>query len=248
MHRCSVEERLEEEGLLPPSKDEDETAAAFWARVEQAGQLAKALELYDEFAEDAAEWIHRPRETKRMFADRIEREGRQAEVERDRNEMQQAGYSSREIHKKLVYHFQPLDGTLTRPWETPDPWEEGRLFRKKEDQERLLAEAKPDDYSREAMAMQRVECAEWRREERVALANARRRARELKTSAAAETQSDDTKAEEANKPSEPEVTEAPVEVKDQKESATADDEPKTHGKWIVVDRQGHMKWVSDAKS
>jgi len=54
-NRISVAEELEKEGL-PPFKDKDETATAFWARVEQAGLLHKALELYDEFAEGLEAW------------------------------------------------------------------------------------------------------------------------------------------------------------------------------------------------
>src|SRR5262245_61836488 len=129
--RCRVEENLKG---LPPSKDKNETAAAFWARLEQAGLLVKALELYDELAEDRGEWVHRPRETKKAFAERIEREGRQADVERVRSKLLAEGRTLREIHTYLVNRFQPLDGSRTRPWETPDPWEAGRLFRKKEDQ------------------------------------------------------------------------------------------------------------------
>jgi hypothetical protein len=177
--RVLVGESLEEEEGLPPSLGKDETAAAFWERVEKAGLLEKALELYDEFAESRADWVHRPRETKKMFAERIAREGRQAEVERVRNEFVQLGDSLRLIHHKLVHGFQPLDGSETRPWDTPNPWEHGRLFRKKEDQDRLLAEADPDNYESTPSADWLVDCAKWRREERVALANARKRLREL---------------------------------------------------------------------
>ena len=177
--RSLAEESLVEAKKLSPSKDKEETAAAFWERVEKAGLLLKALELYDEFAEENAEWVHRPRETKKKFAERIEREGRQTEVERMRQELLEDGYPLREIQERLVCRFQPLDGTDTRPWKTPDPWENGRLFRKKESQERLLAQANPDDQEDdEQKAKWLVECAQWRREERVALANARRRARE----------------------------------------------------------------------
>jgi hypothetical protein len=107
--RRSVAEYLEEEGLLP-SKNKNETAAAFWGRVEKAGLLVKALDLYDEFADQDVEWNHARRETKKDFAERTEREGRQAEVESARNELLELGYSLREIQKKLVHHFQPLDG------------------------------------------------------------------------------------------------------------------------------------------
>jgi len=106
--------------------------------------------------------------------------------------------------------FQPLDGSWTRPWTTPNPWENGRLFRKKGDQEKLQAEIERGEESSwcpksrwhyewdqmhkekrrvSSNAKYRMDCAEWRREERVALANARRRApeaaRELKERQAA---------------------------------------------------------------
>jgi hypothetical protein len=60
-------------------------------------------------------------------------------------------------------------------------WENGRLFRKKEDQDRLLEEANrhENEKNEESIAIQRVQSAQWRREERLALANARRRARAL---------------------------------------------------------------------
>src|SRR6266478_4831055 len=177
--RCQVAEFLEN---LPPSKDKDETATAFWARVEKASRLVEALELYDEFAARDAEWVHTRRETKKAFAERIEREGRQTKVERARNELLASRLSQRKIQEQLVDRFQPLDGSHTRPWKTPDPWEAGRLFRKKADQVELLELADPEedeDDKEVAEAEWRVECAKWRREERVALANARRRAREL---------------------------------------------------------------------
>src|SRR5215471_19175068 len=118
--RDSVAECFVEDKRLPPSKNE--TAAAFWERVEKAGLLEEALDLYDELAYQYAQRIHTPRETKKAFADRIEREGRQAEVEDARNDLMEDGYSLREIHEKLVRHFQPRDGTKTRPWTTPNPW------------------------------------------------------------------------------------------------------------------------------
>src|SRR5438128_1216538 len=97
--RVSVGGFLEEEHDLPPSKDKNETAAAFWERVEKAGLLEEAVDLYDIWAEMDAEDARTPRETKRMFADRIEREGRQAKVEEARSELMEEGYSLREIHE-----------------------------------------------------------------------------------------------------------------------------------------------------
>src|SRR5262249_54930239 len=98
-HRAGVEDCLVKDNKLRPSTNKNESAVAFWERVEKAGLLLKALELYDEFAEENAEWIHRPRETKKKFAERIEREGRQTEVERMRQELLEDGYPLREIQE-----------------------------------------------------------------------------------------------------------------------------------------------------
>src|SRR5262245_54736116 len=129
--RCRAGEKLK--GLVI-SKDKNETEVLFWTRLERAGRLVKAWELYDELAEERGDWVPRAGETKKAFAERIEREGRQADVERVRSKLLAEGRTLREIHTYLVNRFQPLDGSRTRPWETPDPWEAGRLFRKKEDQ------------------------------------------------------------------------------------------------------------------
>jgi hypothetical protein len=226
-------------GLLP-SKEENETARAFWERVEKAGRLIEALDLFDKFAEEREKWVHMPRENKKIFAERIQREGRQAEVEEERKALLESGYSQREIHEILVDDFQPLDGSKTRPWTTPDPWEEGRLLHKKEEQDRLLATAYPEDYKdRLEKARWRLECAEMRREERLALRNARWRAQELKASAAAR----------ANKSDEPKVPESTAEVKSQETAWTSDEEPKINGKWVVVkDSSGSYvsQWVPEA--
>src|SRR5262249_27716556 len=82
--RRRVEDCLIEQKKLQPSKDKEESAVKFWARMERAGLLEEALMLYDQIAEINSEWVHTPRETKKMFAERIEREGRQAEVEEKR--------------------------------------------------------------------------------------------------------------------------------------------------------------------
>jgi hypothetical protein len=184
--RRMVEERLEG---LPPSKaqkGQSERATDFWLRVEQAGKLAKALALYDKLAAEKATWDSMRRETKKEFAERIEREGRREEVDQLRAKLLPSGLSQREAQEELVAQFQPLDGTATRYWPTPDPWQAGRLFRKKEDQARLIAEANPMDEEEEERkemedAERRLDCAKWRRDERNALAAAHRRARELKT-------------------------------------------------------------------
>src|SRR5262249_12825944 len=152
----------------------NETATAFWARLEKAGRLIEALELYDQIAEDHAKWVHAPRETKKMFAERIVREGREVEVEAARNQLLEGGYSLREVHEKLVNTFQPLDGSQTRPWETPDPWEAGRLFRKKEDQNRLAAEIEGyDEHDYCPNSRWRYEWAQQHREKRLASSNAK---------------------------------------------------------------------------
>jgi hypothetical protein len=167
---------------LPPKKTEKETPKEFWARVEQAGQLIQALKLYDEVAAEQAEWARVPRETKQQFAERIEQEGRRDEVERVRAELLQAGQSQREAQVELVERFQPLDGRQARAWETPDPWESGRLFKSKEEEVHLmnLAYAEEDEDAETMVARDRVEWAEHRRDERWELAAARRRAQELK--------------------------------------------------------------------
>jgi hypothetical protein len=196
--RLTIKYILEKENGLPPTKNKKEKAATFWWRVETAGLLEKALDLYDTCAEKAKDQA--PRETKKMFAERIAREGRQTEVEEARDKLMADGYPLREIHAKLVERFQPLDGSKTRAWKTPDPWKAGRLFRRKEDQDKLLAESNGYDHTdycpknrwrfeweqmheekrlASERAKQRMECAEWRREERVALANARMRLRQL---------------------------------------------------------------------
>jgi hypothetical protein len=182
-NRIRVAKQLEKEGLLS-FKDKDETATAFWERVEEAGLLQKALDFHDELAKkDAAEARVR-RETKKMFAARIQREGRQAKVEEKRKELMESGLPLRDIHQLLVLSFQPLDGSETQAWTTPNPWEAGRLCRKKEEQERLLRQEDPDGYqdSKASNDSWRLECLKWRREERNALVNARRRALELKSS------------------------------------------------------------------
>src|SRR5262249_41218637 len=87
------------------------------------------------------------------------------------------------------------DGSATEAWQTPDPWEAGRLFRKRADQVVLLAranryEGEEDDDDEEDTEGDKVwwggggvECAGRRRDERVALAAARRRAQALRAPA-----------------------------------------------------------------
>src|SRR5262249_34537254 len=176
-----VEERLQN---LPANKNKDETPAEFWSRVERAGLLIKALALYDEIAAEYAEWRHTRRETKKQFDQRIEREGRQAEAERVRAKLLASGLTRREAQAELVERLQPQDGTNTRAWETPDPWEEGRLFKEETDQQQVLElatrEEGEDEDKEAAKAKNRLFWAELRRDERQALADARRRARAMK--------------------------------------------------------------------
>jgi hypothetical protein len=164
---------------LPVPEDVD-NATEFWVGVERAGRLVEAIALYDEYA---AEWQDIARETKPAFNERVEREGRQSEVQRVRAALLAAGASQREAQAELVNRFQPVNGKRTRAWETPDPWKNGRLFRKKEDQDEWL-EAAGEDLEEDAEY--RLECARWRQEERQALAAARRRAEALKQAAAQE--------------------------------------------------------------
>jgi hypothetical protein len=160
---------------LPTPKGQ--TPAQFWSTVEQAGMLGKALEIYDCLAAEKTEQSNIRRETKKQFADRIEREGRQDEVDEWRTELLKAGESNRFVQGLLVTHFQPLDGSKTRVWRTPDPWKEGRLFKRKADQSRLLrlAEDRVEDDETERVhdAKMRVAWAKARRDERNALVYAR---------------------------------------------------------------------------
>jgi len=185
--RECVENELKMPPYNPPKNGGTETPAQFWSRVEEAGLLAKALALYDELAAENEAWVHTRRETKKQFAERVEQEGRRAEVERERAALLASSLSEREVQEKLVDRFQPLDGSATRNWPTPDPWQEGRLFRKKADQDSLLALAndEDDEVVEARQAFWRVEYARRRRAERIALMNARRRARTLAAAKAA---------------------------------------------------------------
>jgi hypothetical protein len=184
MIRSQVEERLR----LPPyegPEPDHETAAEFWQRAEEAGQLIEAVALYDQLAAAEAKRMRVRRETKMDFADRIAKEGRRAEVEAARAELLAGGLSGREAQEELVARFQPMDGSVTHPWRTPNPWLTGRLFRRRQDQAELLRLANGED-KRDAeinRATWRVNCARWRQEERMALAEARQRAKQLKADA-----------------------------------------------------------------
>src|SRR5262249_55663718 len=140
--RSCMEQELEK---LPVSNNKNETAAQFWARVEQAGLLIEALARYDELAAEFAEWKHTRRETKKDFEQRMEREGRQADAERIRAELLASGLNQRQAQAKLVERLQPMDGGSTTAWQTPDPWANGRLFKKKPDQHLVLNLVKDAD-------------------------------------------------------------------------------------------------------
>jgi hypothetical protein len=169
--------------LLP----EDESAEEFWERVEKTGRLVEALAIYDRLEAEEAAKVRR--ETKQEFMLRVEREGRAEEAERIRAELLASGLSNREAQVKLVKRLQPLDGSKTRAWETPDPWNGGRLFLRKADQERVLSlTSGEDEEDREATdAQERLNWAITRQQERQALARARQRAQALKTAAVAAT-------------------------------------------------------------
>jgi hypothetical protein len=186
--RLRVSDELGAKFPKPLKPRDEESPGTFWKRVEAAGLLPQALELYDR---RAAEWEAARqvrRETKVEFQRRIEREGRTAEAERRQAELRKSGLTEREVQEQLVVQMQPLDGETTRAWRTPDPWVAGRLFRKKADHDRLAEEAREyddeDEDSEAAEARWRIECAESRRDERQALAAARQRLRALSTTEA----------------------------------------------------------------
>jgi hypothetical protein len=184
MLRRRVEKRLQLPAAKVP-KATEETATQFWERVEGAGLLIEAQALYDKLDAEYAAWKHTRRETKKAFAERIEREGRQAEAERVRAELMTSGLPEREVQAELVARMQPLDGSETRAWPTPDSWSDDRLFRSKRDQEewQSLVNAKEAKDKAVKDADWRIYCAGWRREQRRALMAARRRALALKLSA-----------------------------------------------------------------
>jgi hypothetical protein len=84
----------------------------------------------------------------------------------------------------LIKRFQPKDGTKAKAWETSDPWERGRLLKKKADQQQVweLIERDKDKDEEETVteAENRWSWAERRRDERQALADARLRAWAMK--------------------------------------------------------------------
>jgi hypothetical protein len=179
--RSRIEQQLPK---LRAGKSKDESPAEFWSRVERTGLLIEALVLYDKITAEHVALKHLRRETKKAFEQRMQREGRQVEAERFRAELLATGLSQRQTQVALVERLQPLDGTRTRAWETPDPWQAGRLFKSKADQDRVLEltqdEENDDEDGSRSDAENRLNWAQRRRDERQALADARRRAWSLK--------------------------------------------------------------------
>jgi len=71
------------------------------------------------------------RESKRDFWARMEREGRTEEARAAESEMLAKGMYCSSMQVQLVRNFQPLDGSATRAWTTPNSWEHGRQYWKK---------------------------------------------------------------------------------------------------------------------
>jgi hypothetical protein len=123
---------------LPKYQGGREPPEEFWTRVMNAGLLEAALAQFDRLVAMNKQPKPVRQETKKQFAERVEREGRQAEAEALRAKLLSCGMSQRQVQEALVQRMQPLDGTKTRAWATPDPWNAGRLFCRKAEQQRLL--------------------------------------------------------------------------------------------------------------
>jgi hypothetical protein len=70
------------------------------------------------------------RETLKQFWSRVEQEGRRAQAEATRTELLAKGVSKRAAQAQLVAKFQPLDGTRSCAWPTPNSWEKRRYWKK----------------------------------------------------------------------------------------------------------------------
>jgi hypothetical protein len=68
----------------------------------------------------------RRRERKQEFWSRVEQEGRREPAEAAGKALVASGLTSRQVQDNLVVRFQPLDGSRTRAWPTPDSWQTGR--------------------------------------------------------------------------------------------------------------------------
>jgi hypothetical protein len=165
----------------------NESPSAFWTRVERAGRLLEALDLFDQLRREHLARAHTRRETKQEFWARMKSERRANDAKSALEELLATGLSEREVQEELVQRFQPLDGTETRAWQTPDPWEHGRLFRCRGEYARLQYAATYTRPDSKAEPKSRISWAELRRDERVALAAARRRARALRPAAVVST-------------------------------------------------------------
>jgi hypothetical protein len=66
------------------------------------------------------------RESEKEFWSRVEREGRLELAESTWAELLASGLLKRKAREELVERFQPLDGSRTRAWTTPDSWQCGR--------------------------------------------------------------------------------------------------------------------------
>jgi|GEM_PF-6827120 len=63
------------------------------------------------------------RESQSQFWERVSREGRQTDAESRRHALTAEGRAPREVRRHLVAEFQPLDGSRTVAYETPNRWE-----------------------------------------------------------------------------------------------------------------------------
>jgi len=64
------------------------------------------------------------RESRKQFLARVEKEGRHQEAETFYDGLIASGVSARESRRRAVETFQPIDGSRTAAWETPNRWEE----------------------------------------------------------------------------------------------------------------------------
>jgi hypothetical protein len=66
------------------------------------------------------------RERKQEFWARVEQEGRREQAQAAWKALLASGLDSRQAQEELVVRFQPLDGSRTRAWPTPNSWQKGR--------------------------------------------------------------------------------------------------------------------------
>src|SRR5437016_12854276 len=71
------------------------------------------------------------RESKGQFWQRVQQEGRLAKAQQAEAALLHGGLSRRIVQFLLVANFQPVDGTPTRAWPTPDSWKCGRRYARK---------------------------------------------------------------------------------------------------------------------